>query len=446
VLSRAHPFPQTRREFMALGVRSVGLVAASGYLPAFIARTAAALPADKDKRILVVIQLGGGNDGLNTVVPYADDLYYQARPSLGIRSGNLVRVDDHLGFNRAMTPLKALYDDANMAVVQGVGYPNPDRSHFRSMEIWHTADRDGVKGTGWLGRFFDHCCAGADPAKKGELASIGVSIGKTAPQAFHNRANVGVSVENPATFQWNPSGETSGLAKVQREIFSRVNRPGGARDTTLQELVRPMAAGGEIGPADPGAVEFLRHTAMNAMLAGDEIRRLLGKSGSGDRFSGSSLGRQMRMIASLIAGDFGARVYYANLGGFDTHSAQAGTHARLLQELSENVSLLHAELKRAKKSDQVLVMAFSEFGRRVQENGSGGTDHGAAAPVFLFGDRLGAGIHGKPPPLDDLDGGDLRHAIDFRSVYASILEDWLGAPPKALIAGNFEKVPGLIRG
>lgn len=424
----------TRREFLTAGLKGAGLLAASTFAPAFITRTAAAVGAGRDEGILVVLQLSGGNDGLNTVVPFSDDLYAKARPTLRLPGDKTLKLTDSLGLNPGLAELKNEFDAGRMAIVQNVGYPNPNRSHFRSMEIWHTgADDSGQRVLdGWLGRFFDAQCQGLDPHRlPGE---IGVSLGKVMPQAFRNRSNVGLAINDPQTFQWNPSGETTSLAAVQERIFEKLNQPGGG------DRMSGAPASGGITGSEPETIDFLRHTAMNAVVSGDAIRTILKHEKNRGKYPDGLLSSQLQMIARLIAGDFPSRVYYVAQGGYDTHSDQLGNHARLLSAFSQSLSAFLDDLRRQKVSDRVTVLAFSEFGRRVAENGSKGTDHGAAAPLFLFGDSVKGGIHGEAPDLADLVDGDVKHKIDFRQVYASLLDGWLKTPSSKILGRDF---PGL---
>ena len=427
---------QTRREFLGTGLKGLGLVAASSFVPAFVTRTAQAIGAQTDAPILVVLQLSGGNDGLNTVVPFHNDLYYKARPTLAIAKNTALKINGEVGLHPALAPLKAEYDAGHMAIVQNVGYPNPNRSHFRSMEIWHTGqDSNGPRiMNGWLGRYFDAKCAGADPHKVIENAEIGTSIGKIMPQAFRNKANVGLTIDNPDTFQWNASGETVALAKAQEAIFAKLNQPGGMEAGSMTGL---NTLGGVTGD-EPETLDFLRHTAMNAMLAGDRIRSILGKAKTGTQYPNSDLGNQLGMISKLIGGGFPTRVYYAHQGGFDTHANQAPTHARVLADVAQAVSAFRGDLRQQKNASRVLVLAFSEFGRRVAENGSAGTDHGAAAPMFIFGEQIKAGLHGHAPDLGNLIDGDIRHETDFRQVYATVLDRWLGTASDPVLGRHFD--------
>src|SRR5581483_5614960 len=294
----------TRREFLATGLKGLSLVAASAYVPAFLTRTAFATSPETDSRILVVVQLSGGNDGLNTVVPFADDLYHKARPTLAIRGDSALKIDSHIALHPDLAPLKNEFDAGKMAIVQNVGYPNPNRSHFRSMEIWHTAgDSEGKpEVTGWLGRYFDAQCTGSDPHRLAENADIGMSFGKVMPQAFRNKSNVALALDNPDTFQWNASGETTSLAKAQEAIFAKLNQPG-----TTPNPMNMTTLGGITGD-EPETVDFLKHTAMNAVLAGDRIRGILAKSKVRTNYPDSQLANQLQMIAKLIAGNFPTRV------------------------------------------------------------------------------------------------------------------------------------------
>ena len=433
---------QTRREFLATGLKGIGLLTASAYVPAFLTRTAAAATPGTDSRILVVIQLSGGNDGLNTVIPFADDLYYKARPVIGIKADSTLKINDHLGLHPSLASLKGEFDQGKMAIIENVGYPNPNRSHFQSMEIWHTAeDSDKHEVTGWLGRYFDAECSGTDPHVKTDQGSIGMSFGKVMPQAFRNEANVGIALDNPDTFQWNASGETVGLAKQQEAIFAKLNNP----TVTSSDMMNLTNLGGISGD-EPETLDFLKHTAMNAIVAGDRLRSILSKSRDHAAYPKSGLANQLEMIGRLIAGNFPTRVYYAVQGGFDTHANQLNTQAKLLSDLGDSMHAFLQDLRAQKNSDRVTVLAFSEFGRRVAENASGGTDHGTAAPMFLFGDSIKGGLHGVPPDLKNLGDGDLKYQIDFRQVYATVLENWLQTNSEQVLGRKFEKIAVILAG
>ncbi len=421
----------TRREFLVTGLKGASLLAATSFVPAFLTRTAFATTPCTDAPILVVVQLSGGNDGLNTLIPFSDDLYFKARPSIGIDAASSLRLSDHLGLNPAMSAARAEFDAGRLAIVQNAGYPNPNRSHFKSMEIWHTARNDGsvANGKGWLGRYFDAECSGADPTDP-DPGRIGISFGKVMPQAFRNDANVGLAINDPETFRWNASGETPALAAAQQEIFAKLNRPKAASSQPAMD-----------GPGPALSDDFLRHTAMNATLAGDDLRRVLKAERTAASYPNSNLGNELQQISRLISGDFPTRVYYTGQGGYDTHDKQVGRHEQLLGDFSDSVSAFLADLRAQKISDRVVVLAFSEFGRRVAENGSGGTDHGAAAPLFIFGDAVRGGLHGSPPDLADLDNGDIKHSTDFRQIYASLLGTWLKTPAEPILGQTYAPLP-----
>jgi uncharacterized protein (DUF1501 family) len=415
----------TRREFIQKGLTMVAIGATA---PSFLTRTALAMsnpfdiaqvtsrPGVPDDNILVMIQMGGGNDGLNTVVPFADDAYYRARPRLAIPRGEVLRVADTLGFHPRMARLKDLLDRGTMAVIQGVGYPNPSRSHFKSMEIWHTADPEGrAMRVGWIGRYFDSKCPTC------EQPTVGVNIGSTMPLAMRSEAGQGVTLENPDTFQWMPSLDGVG-AREEQELFKILNAP---------------------APNEPGTIDFLRHTAMNAVVSSERVRDAIRQYRGGIEYPNHRFAFSLRLIAQMIAGRLPTKVYYAHMTGFDTHAGQQGVHDALLEQLSTGVDAFFRDLEAQGNAERVLVVAFSEFGRRVAENGSNGTDHGTAAPMFVFGRRIRPGFHARQPSLTDLADGDLKHHVDFRSVYATVLDKWLGTDPARILGSDFERVPFL---
>ncbi|HET6947502.1 MAG TPA: DUF1501 domain-containing protein [bacterium] len=412
----------TRREFIKKGMT---MVAVGWTAPSFITRTALAInnpwdvaqvtsrPGVPDDRILVVVQMGGGNDGLNTVIPFSNDVYYRARPNLAVPQKEVIRLTDELGLHPGLTTLKGLYDQGAMAIVQGVGYPNPSRSHFKSMEIWHTADPEGrVVRYGWIGRYFDSKCPVC------EQPTVGVNVGPSMPLAMQAETGMGVSLENPETFQWMAAFDGIG-AKEEQELFGLLNAP---------------------APNEPGTIDFLRHTAMNAYVSSDQVRGAVRAYKGGIEYPNTGFAGSLRLIAQMIAGKLSTKVYYAHMTGFDTHAAQRGMHENLLEQLAGGVTAFYRDLEAQGNAGRVLILVFSEFGRRVLENGSGGTDHGTAAPMFVFGKGLRGGLYGQQPSLTDLTDGDLKHAIDFRSVYATVLDRWLGADPQKILGHNFERV------
>ena len=433
------PSPTTRRAFLTKGLT---LLAAGGSVPSFLSRTAFAVgdPFDqkatspdsgRDGKVLVVVQLSGGNDGLNTVAPYADDAYHRARPGLSVRGDTALKLDGYCGLHPALEPLKALFDDGRMSVVHGVGYPNPDRSHFRSMDIWHTANpKDEAIRSGWLGRYFDSQCAGIDPkadAVDAAVASdpkVGISIGEANRLAMQGEVAMPLTLEDVRDYQYKgPNADAFDALHLD---------PGGG-----------AAAGTESGELD-----FLTRTAMDARVSSERVIGAIDAHDPPVKYPRGGFGESLRMTAAMIKGEMPTRVYYVSLGGFDTHAQQAGRHAQLLRQFADGVSAFVADLKHQGNDQRVAVMTFSEFGRRVEQNASGGTDHGAAAPMFFFGHGVNPGVLGRHPSLTDLDAGDLKYTLDFRSVYASVLSQWLDTPPEqvaAILAGRFDTVP-LLRG
>jgi uncharacterized protein (DUF1501 family) len=434
------PTLHTRRQFLrtsALGA------AASWTLPVFLEKTFFALNAmaadsltqtvtGKDGTILVVLQMAGGNDGLNMVVPFADDVYHKARPKLGLSADKILKLNDYAGLNGKMTGLKALFDDGHLGVIQGVGYPNPNRSHFRSTEIWQTAsDADRNAAEGWLGRYFDNCCAGADP-------TVGVAIGGEMPQAFAAKNPTGVTFSRPDQFRFRSSEPGNGKMSQEEFFFRQLNDPSsvdappaGAADGAS------IAALSGRNKSDVGTLDFLQRTSLDAQLSSDKILAIARKYQSTVTYPQGQLAASLSIIARMIAGGLPTRVYYASQGGFDTHAGQIYTHDRLLGELDAALTAFATDLKQQGNFKRVLLMTFSEFGRRVAENANNGTDHGAAAPMFIMGGAVKPGMFGKYPSLTDLDHGDLKFSTDFRSVYGTVLDNWLKAPSQVVLGRKF---------
>jgi uncharacterized protein (DUF1501 family) len=431
---------KTRRQFLRTSMLGA---AATWTLPVFLEKTFFALDAmaadaltqtvtGRDGTILVVLQMAGGNDGLNMVVPYADDAYHRARPQLGLAADKILKIDNYAGLNPKLAGLKTLYDEGHLAIVQGVGYPNPNRSHFRSTEIWQTAsDADRTLSDGWIGRYFDNCCAGADP-------TVGVAIGEETPQAFAARNPTGVTFSRPEQFRFRPSGPDNSGASAEEMFFRQLNESGASEES-------PAAAtdGGSIGAipgkakSDLSTMDFLQRTALDAQLSSDKILAIARKYKSTVPYPQGQLAASLNIIARMIAGGLPTRVYYASQGGFDTHAGQVNAHERLMNEFNDAISAFVADLKQQGNFDRVLLMTFSEFGRRVQENANGGTDHGTAAPMFVLGGAVKPGLFGKYPSLTDLDHGDLKFNTDFRSVYGTVLDHWLKAPSEKVLGRKF---------
>ena len=438
----------TRREFMRTAVLGGAL---SWTVPAFLASTFSALEADaadratqivtgKDSTILVVLQMAGGNDGLNTVVPYNNDDYHRSRPRIGLQAKDILKINDSIGLHPGLAGFKALYDAGHLSIIQGVGYPNPNRSHFRSTEIWQTAaDSDKNEHYGWIGRYFDNACPGADP-------TVGVNVGNQMPQAFAAKHPMGVSLQNPQNYRFvsnerpNPGENMSSTEESYRKLNGMDEQPMVSAEEN---------SGGSIGAISGSvkrsgsAIDFLERTALDAQISSDKIRDIAGRVENKAVYPNSQLANSLKLVAKLIGGGLPTRIFYASQGGYDTHTNQVGTQQRLLQDLGDSMKAFYEDMKAQGNSSRVLVMTFSEFGRRVSENANGGTDHGAAAPMFILGDKVKAGLLGKYPGLApaDLYQGDIKYNVDFRSVYAGVLERWLKTKSVPVLGRQFEPLP-----
>jgi uncharacterized protein (DUF1501 family) len=427
-----HPF-FTRRRFLRT-VLLGGAIAPT--VPSFVNRTFAALDGvastsfspvtGRDGTILVVMQLAGGNDGLNTLVPYADDAYFKARPKLALPADKIHRLDDYCGLHPSLKNLAALQGEGHAAIVQGVGYPNPNRSHFRATEIWHSAsDADKNEAYGWLGKYCDAACAGEDP---GAEAGAALAIGDQVPQALRSKSGAAIAIGAPQDYQFQEGMDPAPMEPADDAGASA----GGSIDMLF----------GEAGH-EPAVADFLQRTALDAVASSSQVQQILHQTRNGAKYPASDLGRRLQLVGRLIGGGLPSRVYYVSLGGFDTHANQANSHERQLAVFDEAVGAFCRDLKDQGNFDRVMLLTFSEFGRRVAENASGGTDHGAAAPLFLFGGGVKGGLHGKYPSLTDLHRGDLRHSTDFRSVYATLLDQWLKTPSSPILGRDFGRVPFL---
>lgn len=440
----------TRRQFLrqtALG----GSLALSA--PVFISRTFGALDAESaanparavtggDGTILVVLQMAGGNDGLNTIVPIANDHYHRARPKLALKKGDVQTLDSgEFGLHPALQPLRRLFDDGLLAILHGVGYPNPNRSHFRSTEIWQTAsDSHRFERHGWLGRYFDNVCKGSDPA-------VGVAIGRQTPQAFLGPRPLGISLDNPESYRLASSDKRMADESADSgEFLPRMSEPSMAEDSLHSESGATINSLAGSSPSGVSPIDFLERTAMDAQLSSDLLRRAERKATNMASYPNSQLASSLKMVARLIAGGLPTRVYYVSQGGYDTHAAQLPAHERLLGDLAGSLAAFMQDIKALQINDRVLVMTFSEFGRRLAENANGGTDHGAAAPMFLLGAKVKPGFHGRFPSLSssDLLNGDPRFTTDFRSVYAGVLQQWLGTSPSLVLGKSIDPMRSLL--
>lgn len=364
-------------------------------------------------KVLVVVQLSGGNDGLNTVIPYRNDLYYAARPTLAIERTKVLSLNDEIGFNPALQSLRGLYDEGRVRILNNVGYPNPDRSHFRSMDIWQSAsDSTEYLSTGWLGRYLDADCPGC----KGIPHKM-LEIDDTLSMAMKGRT-------------------ASGLALLDPHKFYNQTKNGG-----IERLMKAVKY--EQGDHDP--VSYLYKTLADTKSSADYLFQKGKIQASTVTFPNNELGKNLKTVAGLINSGIDSTVYYVSLSGFDTHVGQRGRQERLLTQYSESMYAFINELKKTGHLDRTMVLTFSEFGRRVKQNGSNGTDHGTANNLFLIGGPARSSvIYNEAPSLTDLDGGDIRYEIDFRDVYASLLRDWLGVDERQILGRAFTGLAGLI--
>ena len=427
---------KTRRECLRTGLLGGSLC---WTMPAFLSRTMQSLHAEadgalvqgvtgRDGNILVVLQLAGGNDGLNTVIPLGNDEYRKSRPTIGVPEASILKLDPQTGLHPSLSGLASAFQEGHLAVVQGVGYPNPNRSHFRSTEIWATAvDSNKSSNTGWIGRYFDNACSGCD-------ASVGIAMASQMPQALT------ASVPKGVLYQGGGGG---GKKKNKKSGGAKAEADG---SMMMEEDDDAGQAGGSIGmlngPGNLGklsALDFLERTEMDAKVSQQEIAQASGKAKNSVPYPGTRLGQNFAMVSRLIAGGMPTRIYYLSLGGFDTHTQQAGAHERLLKEMGDAVAAFLSDLKAQGNLERVSLMTFSEFGRRVKENASGGTDHGAAAPMFLAGGGIKSGLLGQMPSLAprDLFDGDVKYNTDFRSVYATVLEKHLGVKSAGILRTQF---------
>ncbi len=400
-----------RPSFLA---RSLGAVALGGGMPFALMRAAAAEPApgsaaDPDN-VLVVIQMSGGNDGLNTVIPYTDDAYHRARPTIGVDPKTVLRIDDRIGWNPALTGLNELYAQGRVALLQGVGYPDPNLSHFEATQIWETASPSRPQQYGWLGRYLDRRYPqGTKPPSAFET----VALGDTLPAAL-----IAAHVDVPA-----------------------IGALGAFAYNTGKDLASKQSAGALYDGAQPGQSPYLAmiaDTAREAYHGGDILRAKVAGYTSAVTYPADGFAQQLKLAAQLIGTSTGTKIVFVSIGSFDTHAGQRAQQDRLLGLLGNGLLAFFNDLAAHGNDKRVLAMTFSEFGRRVTQNSSNGTDHGTAMPVFIAGGSVRGGIYGDHPSLTDLDrGGNLKFGTDFRAVYATVIQRWLGRDPSTVLDGTF---------
>jgi uncharacterized protein (DUF1501 family) len=387
-----------RKEFIQVG----SLATASLMMPKFLRAFEKRNTVPPGNKVLVVLQLSGGNDGLNTVIPVRNDIYYRERPILGIEKGKALQLDDETGLNPALKTMKELYDNGSLGIMNSVGYPNPDRSHFRSMDIWQSASpSDEYIYTGWLGRYLDAQCNGCDrPTQALEVDDI-LSL------ALKGEQNKGLAVKDPRRL-YNSSHE---------KFFKDINADHHHGEETADYLYKTMS---------------------DTLSSAEYIFQQSRLHPSTELYPATELGKNLKTIASLILSDINTKVYYVSLGSFDTHVNQENQQTRLFTELNDAVASFVKDLKANNRFDDVLMMTFSEFGRRVSQNASGGTDHGTANNMFFISGGLKQkGLLNSLPDLNDLNEGDLKHKVDFKDVYATVLNKWLGADDKKILGKQY---------
>jgi uncharacterized protein (DUF1501 family) len=398
---------KTRREFLTVSGSALA-VSLSGAMPQVLLQAANAKAATEPENILVVVQLSGGNDGLNTIVPFEHDVYRANRSKLAIGKTDVLKIDDQLGFHPAMRGMADLLEAGSLSVIQGVGYPNPNRSHFESMDIWHTCQRkDQVRDAGWLGKYLDN-------ATQSDVPAIHFGFEKQ-PFALAGRRVRVPSIDSLESFQLNNIDDEQTVKKLASTKRTENNN----------------------------LLDFVQTSAESALRASDRIKSVKKAGPLSTTFPNTRLGEKLKKVAQLIAANLPTRVYYVELNGFDTHAKQDASHEGLLRQLCGAVKAFTDEMQAMGAGDRVMLMAFSEFGRRVKENASGGTDHGTAGPVFLAGSKVKPGLIGKLPDLNKLQNGDLVHHTDFRQVYASVLEKWLKNDSSEILGKQFQAVDAI---
>lgn len=404
----------TRREFLTTGLGIVGIGAA---LPNYMLRTALAGPAaNADDRIVVALLLTGGPDGLSVVPPYGDAEYYKLRKTLGIPAEQVHKLNDLVGLHPSLKRFKRMHEDGQLAVVLGTSYPNFNLSHFSGREIWE-AGKPGVRtgkpgATGWLGRYVDHACHDTEPTRNIAVGPNGLPLMLTGKQ------HPGIGFVNPDSFRFKGAHSAG-----EKSLYTRFNQP-------------------ESAPGE-NDLQFISQTAVNANSASQRLGDLARNYRTPVEYPDTQFGGSVRTIASFINGGLPARGFYAAqgiavFGGFDTHADQPRRLTVLLDELDATVGAFYEDLARCGNADRVLTYTYSEFGRRAAENYSGGTDHGQAQPMFMFGPGVKGGVHSSQPSLTDLDErGNLKMSVDFRNIYAAILEKWLHVPTEVILGEKF---------
>ena len=365
--------------------------------------------------VLVVLQLSGGNDFMNTLVPYTNPHYFDARTKVVVPEDQVLPINDSLGFHPSLGPLKELYDQGNVAVIQGIGYPNSVRSHFRGMDIWHTCEPDEVATEGWVGKAIKDL----DPNKENVLTAV--NFGRGLPRAM---VSLGVPVTSVGDL--GNYGLMTGMTEESR------------RSRALDIFKKMYAPAIGAGPV----MDYLAQTGNDVLSGADRLKEAPAKYTSDVEYADNSIAKSLRDVVRVHTADLGTRVFYTNHGGYDTHSNEMPTHPKLLTELSGAIMDFTQDLRDHDAAEEVIILVFTEFGRRMQDNGSG-TDHGSGGGAFIIGERVKGGLYSEYPPLDPSqwqNGEDLKHTIDFRGIYGTVLEQWLGVEPEPIVGGTFEQI------
>ena len=415
------PVNVARRIFLRQIAQSVGKVPSLNPLsfgPKILDLTTFLAPEDIEamkNRTLVVVQLTGGNDGINTVVPYSEQAYYDARPTLALDKNAVLPLNGNVALHPNMTALQDLFKANHLAVVQGVGYPNPNRSHYESMSIWQRASVDDSESTGWLGRYLD-------AARSVDSTINAVNVDSLLWPAMIGEKERAMAIESLQGFKVNPLNKAS---------------PQSQSETTIKALDSIQCSSCQ---EYSNIVNAMMEAGLDALTASDIVQQAASNYQTHVEYPKNDFANRLKLAAQVITSSLKPVVVYMQIGGFDTHAHQKNTQASLLQTVSDGIAAFYKDMDEKGKLSDTLVMTFSEFGRRVKENGSLGTDHGTAEPMFLLGGRVNGGLYGAYPSLTDLDDGDLKFNVDFRQVYSSVLQDWLGADPTQVLNSQFQKL------
>jgi len=406
----------TRRRFLSSAATLFG-AALNTQLLGLLAQQAQAAPrVAGSSRILILIQMSGGNDGLNTVIPYADPAYLKLRPAIGLKPQTVLKLTDKVGLHPSMGPFEELYKKGKLAIVQGVGYPEPNLSHFRSLEIWQTAEPIKIKETGWVGRYLDLANAG-----KSHIDNIfpAINVDPILPKTLSAQKVVVPSINDVRSFSFQADPRFEADRQAQLATFNAIYQK--------YSLNRPY-------------VDSLRKIGLDTTEASSSIAKMVTNYKSAAQYPNNGFGRGMQLIAQLISGGANCGVYTISLGSFDTHTNEGVTLDSLFRVLTGAVAALQSDLEAHGVDKDVVMMTFSEFGRRAAENGGRGTDHGTAAPMFFIGSNVRSGMVGDQPSLSDLDNGNLKYKIDFRNVYATVVDKWLRADSKSVLGDKFDNL------